>query len=309
MADVVLVTPRSLTSAPVAELDRLRDHGYTLRFSRAGRTPSEAELLDLVPGCVGWIAGVERVSPRVIDAARALRAISRNGVGVDSLPLALLQARGIRVVTAAGANANGVAELALGLMLSAARAVPGCDAGIKAGGWPRPRGREIGSQTIGLLGCGMIGRALVRLLAGFETRILAFDPGEPPVPDAPRGFAYAPFESVLEHADILSLHCPLPENGRPILDAQALLRLRQGAIIINTARAGLVDEAAMLDGLETGRIAAYGVDVFAEEPPRCLRLARHPSVIATSHIGGLTADSVARATRAAVDGLLEALAQ
>lgn len=307
MAEVILVTPRSLTRAPVAELDRLRAQGYALRFSRPGATPSEPELLDLVPGCVGWIAGVEPVSARVIDAAAGLRAISRNGVGTDSLPMELLRARGIRVATAAGSNAGGVAELALGLMLAAARAIPACDAGIKAGGWPRPMGREIASQTVGLIGCGMIGQRLVRLLGGFGARILAFDPGRPPLPDAPPGFAYASLDEVLAEADILSLHCPMPADGRPLLDAARLARLRPGAILVNTARAGLVEEAALLTALEEGRIAAYGVDVFAAEPPRCLRLAGHPAVIATSHIGGLTADSVTRATRAAVDGLLAAL--
>lgn len=145
----VLVTPRSLTASPHPAIGAIDAAGYGIVYSSPGVLPGEAELLRLVPGCIGWIVGVEPVSEAVIRAATELRSISRNGVGVDNLPVALLRERGIHVATAGGANASGVAELTLGLMLSALRHIPAADAGIKAGGWPRLRGRELGGRTLG----------------------------------------------------------------------------------------------------------------------------------------------------------------
>jgi D-3-phosphoglycerate dehydrogenase len=121
------------------------------------------------------------------------------------------------------------------------------------------------------------------------------------------GFRWTSLEAVVTEADIISLHSPAQTEGKPLLDAAALARVRPGLVLVNTARASLVDEAAVLAGLETGRISAYATDVYAEEPPRSLDLARHARVIATSHIGGFTVESVERATNVAVDNLLAAL--
>lgn len=307
MPETILVTPRSLTGADHPELDRLRRRGFALRFAPPGRLPDEGELLRLVPGCVGWLAGIEPVSARVIDRARDLRIIARNGTGTDSLPLELLRSRGVAVALARGANAVGVGELALGLMFAAARAIPQCDAGIKAGQWPRPMGFELRGSTIGLVGCGMIGREVARLGIAIGAKVVAFDPAAPAHGFAAASFRYAPLPEVLAAAEVLSLHLPLAPGAGPLLDAAALAMLPPGAVVVNTARAGLVDAPAMLAALDAHRIAAYCTDVFDHEPPLDCTLARHPRVIATTHVGGLTRESVDRATRAAVDALLAAL--
>lgn len=143
MTDRILVTPRSLTSAPPPALDRLVRAGFEVVLSTPGALPSEAELLRLVPGCVGWLAGVEPVSERVVAAADRLQVVSRNGSGADNLPLVRLAERGIRVERAIGANATGVAELTLGLILAACRHIPETAVGVRAGGWPRLTGREV----------------------------------------------------------------------------------------------------------------------------------------------------------------------
>lgn len=308
MPDTILVTPRSLTGADHPELDRLRRRGFALRFAPPGRLPDEGDLLRLVPGCVGWLAGIEPVSARVIDRARDLRIIARNGSGADSLPLDLLRSRGVEISLARGANAAGVGELTLGLMFAAARAIPRCDAGIKAGQWPRPMGFELRGRTIGLIGCGMIGREVARLGIAIGARVVAFDPVMPAHGFDAGNFRYAPLPEVLGAAEVLSLHLPLAAGAGPLLDTAALAMMPPGAVVVNTARAGLVDEPAMLAALDANRIGAYCTDVFDHEPPQDSPLARHPKVIATSHVGGLTRESVERATRAAVDALLAALA-
>jgi D-3-phosphoglycerate dehydrogenase / 2-oxoglutarate reductase len=306
--DRILVTPRSLSADPPPELGLLTDAGFELVFAAPGRQPSEAELIELVPGCIGWLAGVEPVSPEVVKAADRLRAVSRNGVGVDNLPLAELQQRGIRVLRAEGANSVGVAELAIGLMLAALRNIPAVDTGIKSGGWPRLRGMEISGRTVGLLGCGAIGRHVAQIASAMGARIVAHDPFRPSF-EVMGPFEWLEIDQVFERADILSLHCPPPLDGTPIVDVRRLGLMKPNSVLVNTARAILVDEAAVRAALDKNRLAIFATDVFAEEPPPAGSLANHLKVVATSHIGGFTEESVSKATRIAVVNLLDALSQ
>lgn len=307
MGQRILVTPRSLTAEPHPEVERLRQLGFDIVYSTAGAMPTEQELITLVPDCVGWLAGVEPVTPRIIAAADKLKVISRNGVGVDNLPIETLNERGVQVMIAEGANAMGVAELTIGLMFSALRSIPLADAGIKAGGWPRVRGLEIRGRTIGIIGCGAIGREVARMVIALGAKVLAFDPMRPNLDLPSASFAYAEVDEIIAAADVLTLHCPLPRDGSALLTAERLANSRPGQVIVNTARSKLIEEAALLDALDDGRISTYATDVFDEEPPTSLALASHPRVIATSHIGGFTAESVERATRIAADNLLAAL--
>lgn len=307
--DRILVTPRSLTASPHAAVERLRDQGFDVVYSTPGILPDEAELARLVPGVVGWLAGVEPVSEAVIAAADRLRAVSRNGVGVDNLPGPALAERGIAVRTADGANAAGVTELAIGLIFAALRHIPAADAGIKAGQWPRRRGLELRGRKVGVIGCGAIGRDVARLLAALGATIMAFDPVRP-VLDVPADqLRWVDLQALFAEAEIITLHCPPPRDNRLLIGATELATFRSGAILINTARASLVDEAALVEALDSGQLATYATDVFAQEPPRSLALAGHRNVIATSHIGGFTEESVDRATQIAVDNLLQALSK
>lgn len=303
----ILVTPRSLTAEPHPEVERLRDLGFEIVYSTAGAMPTEQELMTLVPDCVGWLAGVEPVTPKIIAVAEKLKVISRNGVGVDNLPIETLNQRGVQIMIAEGANSLGVAELTIGLIFSAMRSIPLADAGIKSGGWPRVRGMEVRGRTIGVIGCGAIGREVARMAIALGANVIAFDPVRPNLDLPSASFTYAEVNEIVAQADILSLHCPLPRDGSALLTEERLAICKQGQVIINTARSKLIDEAALIEALEDGRVGAYATDVFDEEPPASLTLAAHPRVIATSHIGGFTTESVERATRIAADNLLTAL--
>ena len=303
----ILVTPRSLTAEPHPDIERLRERGFDIVYSTAGAMPTEDELVSLVPGCVGWLAGVEPVTPRIIDAAGDLKVISRNGVGVDNLPVDILSKRGVKVMIAEGANARGVAELTIGLFFAALRSIPLADAGIKAGQWPRRRGMEIRGRTVGVIGCGAIGREVARMAIALGARVKAYDPVRPNLDLPGDRFAYAEIDDIVASADILTLHCPLPKDGSALLDRSRLFLATEGQIIVNTARARLIDEDALIEALDAGRIGCYATDVFEPEPPVSLALAGHPRVIATSHIGGFTTESVDRATRIAADNLLHVL--
>lgn len=300
----ILVTPRSVTRHGHPALKRLEQAGYEVVLAPAGRQPDAEDLQRLLPGCVGYLAGVEEIRATVLESATALRVISRNGVGVDNIDLAAAARRGIVVRKAVGSNARGVAELTFAQLLALARWLPFGDRGIKAGGWERRQGIELIGRTLGLLGCGHVGRIVAKLALAFEMKVIAYDvmPDRSfaPAPD----FRFAAFDEVLAAADALSLHCPALPDGRPLLGAVELARMKPGALLINTARADLVDGAALASALERGHLAGVALDVFQHEPPVGDLLVASDRVIATPHIGGFTAESVDRAMDMAVTNLL-----
>lgn len=299
----VAVTPRSLSGGHPA-LERLVDAGLEVVFPSPGRTPSTADLLAHLPECVAYLAGVEPVTAEVISAAPALRVIARNGVGIDNVDVEAARVAGVAVRTAVGANARGVAELTVGLLLATARHLPAADAAMKDRQWERRLGRELAGCTLGLLGLGSIGRTVAELATGLGLRVLGHDPW-PPSDWAPSGFVWASAAEVVESADFLSLH--VPATSTPLVDAELLHRMRPGSVLINTARSELVDDRAVLGALDEGRLSAYAVDAFVTEPPTDWELVTHPRVVATPHIGGFTQESVERAAEGAVDAILDEL--
>ncbi len=303
----ILVTPRSATRDGHHSLQKLTAAGYETVFCRPGALPTEEELMALLPGCVGYLAGVENVPAGVLEAARELRAISRNGTGADAIDTTAAERLGIRILRAEGANARGVAELALGLMLCLARSLTRNDQAIKAHRWERYGGFELEGRTLGLVGCGKIGRLVTGFALAFGMKVVAYDPF-PNWDGAPAGFCYAVLEAVLSSGDVISLHCPPRTGGLPVLDAAAIGSLKRGCLVINTARGGLINSETMLQALEDGRVAGVGLDVFDGEPPTDWRLATHPRVVSTAHIGGFTPESIDRALTTAVDNLLACLA-
>jgi phosphoglycerate dehydrogenase-like enzyme len=309
MAAKILVTPRSLTRDGHPALDKLKEAGFEVVFCTPGKQPDENELLSLVPGCVGWLAGVERISARVFEAATDLVVIGRNGVGVDKIDLAAAEAAGVKICKAIGANSRGVAELAFASILSLVRAIPFSDARLKAGEWERRKGIELEGRTLGLVGCGRIGKLVAGFGLSFGMKVLAYDP-YPDESFAPAGeFSFVDLDRVLAESDVVSLHCPPREDGRPVIDGAAIGKMKEGVYIVNTARAELLDEEAVLEALRSGRIAGIATDVYREEPPTGSALVESDRVIATPHVGGYTRESVARAVGAAVDAIMSELAK
>jgi len=288
-------------------LSKLEQAGYMVVSSPAGRFPTEDELMQLLPDCVGFLAGVEPVTAKVLESAQSLRVISRNGTGIDNIDLDAARRLNIKVCTAEGANARGVAELTMALILSITRAIPYSDARLKKGEWKRKNGIELKGRTLGLIGCGRIGQEVACLALGFNMRVLAHDPVQTGFVTPSLLCQYASFEEVLSKSDILSLHCPPLSDGKALVCADTIGVMKKGIYIINTARGSLLKEDEVLEALERGHIAGLATDAFRTEPPEDLELLQHENVIATSHIGGFTTESVDRAMEAAVDNLLSEL--
>lgn len=302
----IAVTPRSLSDGGHPALRELERAGYDLVYPSPGTVPSEEQIRAAVSDCVGYLAGTECLSGPLLEDLQRLKAISRNGVGVDSIDVAAAERLGINVVTAPGANSQGVAELTIALILAGSRSIPWHDARLKSGQWDRRVGIEVAGKVLGLIGCGQIGRRVATMALGLGMKVIAFDeyPLESfaPSPD----FSWAPLNDVLSSSHVISLH--MPPSEQPVLGAGAIRLLQADTGVINTARASLIDDEAMLQALDSGQVAYLATDVFSSEPPAPSRLITHPRVITTPHIGGYTKESVDRATQAAVDNLLQALA-
>ena len=304
MAEKILITPRSLTKDRHPDLNRLASAGYELVFSSPGKQPTEEELLSLLPQCAGYLAGVEPVSAKVLEAARLLRVISRNGTGIDNIDLAAAQRQCIRICRAEGANARGVAELAVGLMLALARSIPFSDHHLKAGDWQRRKGMELQGKTLGVVGCGRIGRLVASMGLGLGMDVVGYDVVPDPSFQPSDRFRFASLDEVLHHAHVITLHCPALPGGRPLIDAAALAKMPRGVLLVNTARYDLVDASALTAALQSGQVAGAAIDVFDREPPVGNSLVAHDRVIATPHIGSFTEESVDRSVEVAVTNLL-----
>ncbi|HEY3320519.1 MAG TPA: phosphoglycerate dehydrogenase [Planctomycetota bacterium] len=303
----ILVTPRSISVAGHPALKKLADAGYEVVFPTPGKQPTEAELIQLLPGCAGYLAGVEEVNAKVLAAAKDLKVISRNGVGVDNIDMATAVKQGIVVHRAVGANARGVAELTMAHILSLARWIPFSDKAIKSGGWERRKGIELLGKILGVVGCGNIGRTVAKFALGMEMKVLAHDlaPDRSFAPST--DFHYCSLDEIYAKADIITLHCPMLPEGKPLIDRAAIVKMKRGVFLINTAREGLIDQGAVLEAINSGVIGGMAMDVFKSEPPKDDPLPACDRVIATPHIGGFTEESVDRAVYVAVENILAEL--
>jgi phosphoglycerate dehydrogenase-like enzyme len=239
----------------------------------------------------------------VIAAAPKVRLIQKIGIGVNTIDLAAAKARGIPVCNLPGTNSRAVAEMALLLMLATLRRLPQFDAALRTGTWsadPAAQDRlgELGGRTVGLVGYGAVPRVLAPILVALGCRVLYTD--QTPMPGAVA--EYRSLGSLLGESDIISLHVPLTPDTEHMIDAAVLARLKPGAVLINTARGGLVDQAALAEALATGRLGAAGLDVFDHEPvDPAEKLLRLPNVVVTPHVAWLTSGTFDRSLSIAAE--------
>lgn len=252
------------------------------------------------------IVGLERVDDEVLARLPELKVISKYGVGLDGLEVAALARRGIRLGWTGGVNRRSVAELTLAFAIALFHRVPECAGALRAGEWRKLAGRELTGKTIGIIGCGFVGQDLVRLLAPFGCRVLAHDIRDYPAFFAAHGVTRAGLGELLAAADLVTLHVPLDASTRGMIGAAELARMRPGALLINAARGGLVDEDALADALERGHLAGAACDVFQAEPAASPRLLALPTFLGTPHIGGSAAEAQLAMGRAAIAGLATA---
>lgn len=259
----------------------------------AGKTPSEEDIVALCRqhNPVAIIVRYSKVGAAAMDAAPSLKVISKHGSGTDTIDKVAAKERGIEVVAAVGANAAAVAEQALALLLACAKSVPQLNERMHAGHWDKAthKSLELGGRTIGLIGLGAIGLRFARMVDALGMRVLGFDPFAKNLPDFVQP---ADLETIWRDSDAISLHCPLTDDNRGLLNAETLARCKRGVIVVNTARGGLIDEAALLAAVQSGQVRAAGLDSFAVEPMVAGHPFQHqPGFILSPHIGGVTSDA------------------
>ena len=255
-----------------------------------------------------------QVRGALLEALRRCRLVGRLGVGLDNIDVAGCERRGIKVIPATGANALSVAEYVIGTAMLLLRGAYQSSAAIAAGQWPRTAlsgGREIAGKTLGLIGFGSIGQLTAKLARGLGMTVIAFDAmmdeDHPAFADA--GVRCAGLDEVIRSADVVSLHVPLVESTRGLFDAARLFSMKPGAVLINTARGGIVDEVALAAALESGQLGGAAIDVFGVEPlPASPHFDGCPNLVLTPHVAGVTAEANERVSFLIAGKLLEALA-
>ena len=270
------------------------------------RSYDEDAQLEAVQGADVVFAGWAPVTRRVIQGAERLRFVQKMGVGVDRVDLDACRERGVLVARLAGVNAVPVAEHTVLFMLAALRQLPTSDRRMRKPEWfkeeARAFQRELRGRTVGLIGLGYVGRAVALRLRGFEVEVLYHDIREfPRELESELGVTRAPLDELIARSDIVSLHVPLTADTRHLLDARRLKQMKPGAVLVNCARGGIVDEAALVQALREGRLAAAALDVFPDEPRVNPELLGIENLILTPHVAGATAENFAFVVRRAVD--------
>ncbi len=297
---------RVLITDPIAEegVEKLRSHGLEVDV----RPDLKGDAL--VQGIRGYhvliVRSATKVTKDVIEASDALEIIGRAGVGLDNIDLEAAKAKGIKVLNTPGATAISVAELTLGLILGTLRAIPYLDRALREGRWEKKRkGLELYGKTVGIIGLGRIGTEVAKRLQAFGVRILAYDPFRQDSPWA----ELVDLETLLRQSDIVTIHVPLTPETRHLINADRISRMKDGAILINTARGGIVDEQALYNALVSGKLRAAALDVYETEPlPADHPLRTLDQVILTPHTGAQTIEGQVRTAVELADRILQELA-
>lgn len=298
---IVAISPRSFRITPGRHQEFLDESPLEPRYPTQERHLTELEMVELVGGCEALIVGIDPVTEEVLEAG-PLQVVAKYGSGLDNIDLEAAERRGTRVSASPGANARAVAELTIGLMIALARHVGFHDRSARSGTWERKVGVELGGRRLGVIGYGEVGRRVADLAEGFGMSVVAHDPyrGEARV-------ELVALQDLLQRSDVVSLHVPLTAETKNMIDGSALERFKPGAFLVNTARAGLVDEEALAEALASGRLAGAAADDFVEYPAPDSALMQLDSFLASPHAGASTVEAVERTGIAALEIVLEGL--
>ena len=261
----------------------------------------------MLADCDGVIVGVDPMDAEVIAAAPRLKAIAKYGVGVDNIDLDAAKARGIKVSRTVGANSEAVADYAMALILAVARKTVLIDRQCRKGDWKKITTRDVTGGTIGILGLGAIGKNVAQRAQGFGMTVMAYDPFWPEEYAREHHIARADPDEIYARCDVISLHLPLTPETENIIGAAELAKMKPDAILVNTARGGLIDENALLDALEAGRLYGAGIDAFSSEPPKDPRWFTLDNVVLGSHCAASTSGASRNMGRMATANLIRDL--
>ncbi|MBW1993263.1 MAG: phosphoglycerate dehydrogenase, partial [Deltaproteobacteria bacterium] len=272
-----------------------------------GRALSEDELIEMIDGAHGLLTGVDPVTARVIESARQLKVISKFGAGVDNIDLQAATRKGVIVTNAPGTNSDSVADMAFSLMLAISRRIPLAFDLVRKGEWPLLMGTEIWNKTLGIVGLGNIGKRVALRAKGFNMKVLAYEiaPDEPFV--KANDIQLVGLDQLLRESDFISIHTPLTAETRNLMGKEQFAFMKPSAFLVNTARGGIVDEAALYEALKSEKIAGAAFDVLEQEPPKDRKLLGLDNFIVTPHIAAFTAEAIGNMERLSSQNIIDVL--
>lgn len=305
----ILVTPTSfLKPENTAAKENLEQFASEVVYNDLGRPLQPEEILERLDGVDGYIAGLDYITEEVVEKAPdSLKVISRYGAGVDRVDLSACQKRGIAVTNTPGTNSVAVCELAFSLMLCAARNIVRLHESVEQGQWVRSQGIELKGKTLGIIGMGAIGKNLAKRARAFEMKVVAYDPFFDAEFAKQNQVERKELEELFPAADFISIHVPLTEQTRHMINRESIKKCKDGAVIINTARGGMIDEEAAAEAIKSGKLGGLGLDAFEEEPLLDSPLKGLDRVIFTPHTGAHTAEAVSGMGTMAVENLIAVL--
>lgn len=299
----VVVASRSFSRHPVLRAELLARYPDAT-FNDKGLSLAGDALIDFLRSHDKAVIALEKIDGAVLDALPDLRVIAKYGVGFDKIDLHALIERGISLGWTGGVNRRSVAELVIAFAISLLRLIPQANAEVRGGTWRQLIGRQLSDCTVGIIGCGHVGKELARMLrAGFGCTVLANDITDFSDFYAEHGVQPVNLEALLARSDVVSLHLPFDPSTKNILNAERLASMKPGAVLINTARGGLVDEVILKTQLEERALGGAAFDVFAVEPPEDTAILQLSNFLVTPHIGGSAEEAIVAMGRAAIEGL------
>lgn len=302
----VLTSPSSMGQCGSEPFDLLRENGYEIINNPYGRKLTEDEVIELAKDCVGIVAGVEPLTPRVMDALPNLKCISRVGVGMDNVDLEYAKQKGIVVVNTPDGPTRGVAELTLAMTLSLLRRIPQADAALHQRKWKKQIGNLFLGKTVGIIGLGRIGKMVAEMFRALGNPVVGYDPFANEQWAKDKGVELASFEEVLKKAEILTLHVPGNKDKSPVVGQVELAKMKEGAFLINISRGGVVDEDALFEALTNGKLAGAAIDVYTKEPYDG-SLCDLDNIIMTPHLGSYAKEGKLQMEIDACQNLIDAL--
>lgn len=303
----VMVTPRSFGKGNSQPIDMLREKGCELVLNPYGRILSKQEMAEMIKDVDAVIVGVDPIDQEVLEQAPKLKVISKYGVGTDNIDLNYAREKGIPVTVTAGANKDAVADYTIALMLAAARRMIPIDKGCRQLNWNKITSVDVWGKTLGLIGLGAIGKGVAARAKGFNMNIMAYDLMKDEAYAAEHQIEYVSLDKLLQNADFISLHLPLTEKTHHIIGAKELASMKETAVIVNTARGGLIHEQALLDALREERIWGAGMDVFEQEPPQDKGFLELDNLVIGSHCAASTYQAIENMGVMAAANVLEYL--
>jgi phosphoglycerate dehydrogenase-like enzyme len=298
----IAVASRSFSNHPVLKWELLSRYS-NVTFNEVGKSLSGLDLINFLRGHTKIITALEVLDDNVFSSLPELKVVSKYGVGLDMIDLDSMEQHGVLLGWTGGVNKRSVSELALSSMIALFHRVPFACNEVKLSKWYQVRGQQLTDKTVGIIGCGHIGKDLAVLLKPFNCTILSHDIVDFPEFYKEYKITSVSLENLLRESDIVTLHVPLNDSTINILNSEKLELMKSGSYLVNVARGGLVDEAKLKEMLKDGKIAGAALDVFSSEPPDDLELLNLPNVIVTPHIGGSTEEAILAMGRAAVSGL------